>query len=303
MDTTNTFDVIIIGGSYAGLSAGMALGRSLRNVLIIDAGEPCNRQTPHSHNFLTQDGQTPAQISSIAKEQVLAYPTVSFLEDKVSDAKQTNAGFEVFTERGKRFGARKLIIATGIKDIFPEIKGFAECWGITVLHCPYCHGYEVKHENIGIIANGDVAFEFCRLIFNWTKNLTLFTNGTSTLSDEHKAKLASKKINIVEKEIAELVNENGQLQHILFKDETKHPLKAIFARGGLEQHATFASDLGCELNDFGFIKVNEFQETTVKGIFAAGDCTTMMRSVALSVSGGNMTGVIANKYLLEEDFG
>ncbi|RZJ81701.1 MAG: NAD(P)/FAD-dependent oxidoreductase [Flavobacterium sp.] len=296
------YDVIIIGGSYAGLSAGMALGRSLRDVLIIDAGEPCNRQTPHSHNFLTRDGETPAAISHIAKEQVLAYPTINFLEGTVNDAKQTAQGFSVSTQGGEIFNTRKLIIATGIKDIFPVIKGFTECWGITVLHCPYCHGYEVKHEDIGIIANGDAAFEFCKLIYNWTKKLTLFTNGISTFSAEQIAKLATKNINIVEKEIDELVNDNGQLKHILFKDETIHPLKAIFARGALEQHGTFASDLGCELTDFGYIKVNEMQETTVKGVFAAGDCSVMMRSVALSVSGGNMAGAIANKQLLEEDF-
>ncbi|RYG22117.1 MAG: NAD(P)/FAD-dependent oxidoreductase, partial [Chitinophagaceae bacterium] len=247
MEKEIIYDVIIIGGSYAGLSAGMALGRSLRNVLIIDAGEPCNRQTPHSHNFLTRDGETPAAISQIAKEQVLAYPTINFLQGTVNEAKQITKGFAVFTHSGEIFNARKLIIATGIKDIFPAIKGFAQCWGITVLHCPYCHGYEVKNEDIGIIANGDVAFEFCKLIYSWTKKLTLFTNGNSTLSAEQIAKLAAKNINIVEKEIEELVNDNGQLKHIHFKDETIHPLKAIFARGGLEQYGTFASDLGCEL--------------------------------------------------------
>ena len=302
MEKETIYDVIIIGGSYAGLSAAMALGRSLRNVLIIDAGEPCNRQTPHSHNFLTRDGETPNAISQIAKAQVLAYPTINFLEGTVNEAKQTAQGFSVSTNSGESFNARKLIITTGIKDIFPDIKGFAECWGITVLHCPYCHGYEVKHEDIGIIANGDAAFEFCKLIYNWTKNLTLFTNGKSTLSAAQTAKLTAKNINIVEKEIEELVNDNGQLKRILFKDETIHPLKAIFARGTLEQHGTFANDLGCELMDSSYIKVNEMQETSIKGVFAAGDCSVMMRSVALSVSGGNMAGAIANKQLLEEDF-
>ncbi|MEM7297910.1 MAG: NAD(P)/FAD-dependent oxidoreductase, partial [Bacteroidota bacterium] len=134
MNNKQDFDVIIIGGSYAGLSAAMALGRSLRNVLIIDSGLPCNRQTPHSHNFITQDGKTPSEIATAAKSQVLEYDTVQFLEDLASSGKRIAHGFEVLTASGKKVTAKKLVFATGIKDIMPEIKGFADCWGISVVH-------------------------------------------------------------------------------------------------------------------------------------------------------------------------
>src|SRR5690348_747612 len=125
------YDVIIVGGSYAGLSAAMSLGRSLRKVLIIDGGEPCNRQTPHSHNFITHDGKTPKEISMQAKEQVLKYNTVSFLEGKAVSATKTDSGFDVKTAVGELFSARKLLFTTGIKDQMPAIEGFAACWGIT----------------------------------------------------------------------------------------------------------------------------------------------------------------------------
>lgn len=164
MNDRKQFDVIIIGGSYAGLAAAMALGRALKNVLIIDAGKPCNRQTPYSHNFLTQDGKTPREISTIAKQQVLAYNTITFFDGFATKGVKINNGFEIQTEIGEKFTAAKLVLATGIKDIIPEINGFSQCWGISVLHCPYCHGYEVKNETTGILGNGDYGFEFSKLI-------------------------------------------------------------------------------------------------------------------------------------------
>src|SRR5690606_1025740 len=142
MQYPNT-EVIILGGSYAGLSAAMALGRSLiRNVLIIDNGLPCNRQTPQSHNFLTQDGQSPSVIREFAKAQVLAYPTVQWLDDTAVKGEKVQDGFLINTASGQSVMTKKLIVATGIKDMLPDIKGFADCWGISVVHCPYCHGYE-----------------------------------------------------------------------------------------------------------------------------------------------------------------
>ena len=178
------FEVIIVGGSYSGLSAAMSLGRSLRQVLVIDSGLPCNRQTPHSHNFITHDGEKPAVISAKAKLQVDLYKTVQFYNGVAISAIKTENGFEIKTESGLSFTSRKVLFATGVKDLLPEIKGFAECWGISVLHCPYCHGYEVKEERTAIIANGEMGFDFAKLISNWTKDLRLCTNGKSTLTLE-----------------------------------------------------------------------------------------------------------------------
>lgn len=295
-------DVIIIGGSYAGLSAGMALGRSLRNVLIIDSGKPCNRQTPHSHNFLTHDGKTPKEISSIAREQVEKYETVKFHDGVVVKTVKVSEGFEVKTNRGNKFAAKKLVIATGVKDIKPDIPGFDECWGVSVLHCPYCHGYEVKHETTGILANGDIAYEFSKMILNWTKNLTLFTNGKSTFTNEQVEKLNQHHINICEDEIEKIEHEEGLIRKVIFKNGKEAPLKALYAKIPFEQNLNVSEDLGCELTEQGLIKTDPFQKTNVYGMYACGDSVTMMRSVANAVAQGNFAGAMVNKELIEEEF-
>jgi thioredoxin reductase len=297
----NNFDVIIIGGSYSGLSAAMTLGRSLRNVLIIDGGKPCNRQTPHSHNFITHDGKTPKEISELAKEQVLKYETVKFHDGAVVKMEQNSKNFTITTEKEEIFYAKKLILASGIKDIMPNIPGFAESWGISVIHCPYCHGYEVKGEATGILSNEDIAFDFSKLVFNLTKDLTLFTNGKSTLNKEQTEKFNQNKINIVEDEIEKVQHVNGHIQKIIFKNGKEASLKALYAKIGFEQNINI-NDLGIELNENGFIKVDMMQKTNIPGVFACGDNVTMMRSVANAVAQGNFAGAVVNKELSEEEF-
>jgi len=302
MKDKNQFDVIIIGGSYAGLATAMALGRALRNVLIIDSGRPCNRQTPHSHNFLTQDGKSPKEIATLAKQQVVAYDTVTFFDGIATKGLKTSNGFEIQTETGNKFSATKLVFATGIKDVMPNIIGFSECWGISVLHCPYCHGYEVKNEITGILGNGEYGFEFSKLISNWTKKLTLFTNGALTLTSEQKAKLEKHSIEIVEKEIKELEHVNGQLKNIIFKDGSKQTAKAIYTKLPFEKNCTVAEQLGCELTEDGYIKIDASQKTTAKNVFACGDNATRLRTVANAVAMGTLTGMTVNKELIEEHF-
>lgn len=296
------FDVIIIGGSYSGLSAGMSLGRSLRQVLIIDSGLPCNRQTPHSHNFITQDGEKPAVISAKAKLQVELYKTVQFYNGLAVKALKTEKGFEITTESGDVFTARKVLFATGVKDLLPEIKGFEDCWGISVLHCPYCHGYEVKNEKTAIIANGEMGFEFAKLISNWTKDLRLCTNGKSELTLEQTETLKKKGVLILEEEIEAFEHNLGYVSNIIFKNGEKIDVKAIYARVPFEQHCSLPKDLGCEINEQGYLKVDFMQKTNIPGIYASGDATTQMRSVALAVSTGSFAGAVINKELIDEDF-
>ena len=296
------FDVIIIGGSYSGLSAAMSLGRSLRQVLVIDSGLPCNRQTPHSHNFITQDGEKPAVISAKAKLQVELYKTVHFYNGLATKAIKKEGGFEISTASGKVFTSRKVLFATGVKDLIPEIKGFADCWGISVLHCPYCHGYEVKNEKTAIIANGEMAFDFAKLISNWTKNLSLCTNEKSTLTLEQTEILKKHGVAIFEEEIDSFENKQGYIQNIIFKNQEKTAVKAIYARPPFEQHCHLPKDLGCEITEQGLLKVDFMQNTNVDGIYASGDCTTQMRSVAIAVSTGSFAGAVINKDLIEEDF-
>ena len=301
MKDNQLYDVIIIGGSYSGLAAGMALGRALRKVLIIDNGEPCNRQTPHSHNFLTQDGQPPAEIARLAKKQVLQYKTIQFLKGLATNAVKTSTGFEIETKTGERFGARKLIFATGIMDIIPRIPGFAESWGISVLHCPYCHGYEVRNQKTGILGNGNYGYEFSVIISNWTKELTLYTNGKSILTPEQTTKLNQHNIPIVEEEIENLEHYNGYLHHINFKNGNSDLVTALYTRTPFVQQ-NLISILGCELNDDGYIRVDPTQKTSLSGLFACGDNTTRMRTVASSVAMGTTAGMMVNKELIEEDF-
>ncbi len=297
-----SFDVMIVGGSYSGLAAAMALGRALKHVLIIDSGKPCNRQTPYSHNFITQDGKTPNEIATLAKQQVEKYDTVKFFSGIVNNGIKTKNGFAIQTTSGEAFSAKKLIFASGIRDIMQDIDGYTECWGISVIHCPYCHGYEVRNEKTGILGNGEYGFDFSTLISNWTKDLTLFTNGISTLTEEQAAKIKSNHIQIIQTEIEKLKHTNGHLQEIIFKDGTTFPLKALYARSPFEQHCTIPATLGCELNDEGYIKVDHSQKTSIQGVFACGDSTSRIRTVANAVAMGTTAGMMANKELVFEEF-
>lgn len=302
MQDQEVTEVLIIGGSYAGLAAAMTLGRSLRRVVVIDAGKPCNRQTPHSHNFLTRDGETPAAIAAIGKEQVLHYPTLSWLDDTVTTVGKEELGFVATTATGQTITARKILFATGVADHMPAIEGFAESWGISVLHCPYCHGYEVSNSRLAVWGNGDMGFHLAMLIHHWSKTLRVFTDGEPAFSPEQLEKLKQHQIEIVPGALAALEHKAGYISAIKLQDGSSYEQDALFARVPFTQHCPIPETLGCTLNELGYLTVNEMKQTTVAGIYAAGDCTTMMRSVANAVAAGAMAGSAINKELIEEDF-
>lgn len=299
---TSNYDVIIIGGSYAGLSAAMALGRSLREVLIIDSEKPCNQQTPKSHNFITQDGVAPGEISAIAKKQVLEYKTVEFLKDLAVSAKKKKNDFNITTKSNGDFIGKKLIFATGIKDMIPEIKGFKECWGISMIHCPYCHGYEFRNKITGIVANGDRAFHLASLVKNLTDKVSILTTGKPNFTQEQTAKLKANNIGIIKNKISELEYKDGAIKSLTFTDGKEISFDAIYAGFPFEQHSSIPVSLGCELTEHGYIKINELQQTTIEGVYACGDNSAMMRSVASAVASGNLTGAMVNHNLTQEQF-
>lgn len=301
MKEDRTYDVVIVGGSYAGLSAAMSLGRAIRKVLVIDNGKPCNSATPHSHNFLTQDGSTPAAIAEAGKLQALTYPTVRILNAKVEAVTGEDNQYNVFTDSGENISAKKLLFTTGIKDQLPRIKGLTECWGKSVIHCPYCHGYEYRKQPTGILANGDKAFEFGRLVRNWTDQLTLFTNGKSTVDAAKRKVLEDLGISILEVPLEEIVHTNGYLREVKLADGFHHQLNALYAKLPFEQHCKIPEQLGCSKDEAGFIVVDEFQKTSVKGIYAAGDNSSGMRSVANAVAAGSKAGAMINFELVSQN--
>ena len=302
MEFAKQYDVIIIGGSYAGLSAAMALGRSLKNVLVIDSGKPCNAPTPHSHNFLTQDGATPAAIATLGKQQVQQYDTVVFYNGLATEGKATHTGFDIITAAGDIFTTKKLIFATGIKDIFPDIKGLEAAWGKSIIHCPYCHGYEFRGKRTGIIANGEMAFHLTALVNNLSPDITVFTNGPVVFTDVQLQKLKDHNIPVIETPLAEVIHTEGNMTAVALTDGTRLAMDALYARVAFEQHCPIPVALGCALNEQGYLQIDNMYHTTVPGIFACGDNSSFMRSVANAVAAGNFTGAVVNRELTEQSF-
>lgn len=280
----------------------MSLGRSLRKVLVIDSGQPCNRQTPHSHNFLTHDGKPPAEIAALGREKMEKYGTIRFHEGLAVQGRKTEAGFEVATSEGTIFSARKLIFASGIRDLLPDIPGFSGCWGISVIHCPYCHGYEVRSQKTGLLGNGDSGFELVKLISHWTDDLTLFTNGRSTLSAAQEAKIRERGAGIVETPVRSIEHSGGRMRELVLEDGSTVALTALYARVPFAQHCDIPHQLGCELTEHGLIKVDILHRTSVPGVFAAGDNSSPLRSVSCAVAAGTVAGAGVNHELIDEDF-
>lgn len=303
-------DCAIIGGSYSGLSATLALARSMRSAVVIDDGLPCNRFAPHSHNFLTHDGGVPGEIGAIGRQQIVEnYKTVDFVKGRVvraiKDSTDATTRFQVTTDAGDVIHSRKIIIATGVKDIVPDIPGFLECWGKSVIHCPYCHGYEFNSKPTGILfSNPQVVMHQVPLIRNLTPQVKLFLNGQELpLTDEESDRFKKNDIELVPAAITEIKHVDGYMNSVVLADGTCVPLEAIYAYFPFELNGKeFIDELGCEINEHGFIAVDQMQKTNVGGVFAVGDVTSRLRAVANAVYGGNIAGAIANMELSNEDF-
>lgn len=295
-------DVIIIGGSYAGLSAAMALGRSMREVLVVDSGLPCNRTAPYSHNFITQDGIPPQHITGIAKEQVLKYPSIKVLDDIADRVIPAEGGYELHARSGGIYTGRKLILSTGIRDIIPYIEGFEACWGISIIHCPYCHGYEFRGKKTGILARGDRAMHIAPLVKNLTSELTIFTSGNSDFTPAQVEVLSKNGISVQEEPVKAFYHSGGMVEEVVFMDGHRERFDVVYAALPFRQHSGIPSELGCETTEWGHILIDEQQKTTVPGVYACGDNSSPLRSVANAVASGGLAGAMVNMELALGDF-
>ena len=291
-------DVIVIGGSYAGMAAALQLLRARRKVLVIDAGQRRNRAADTSHGFLGQDGADPAAISAEARKQLEAYPTLHWREDVALAARQldTGGGFEVRSWNGGRHEAARLIFATGVSDTLPEIEGLAERWGRHVFHCPYCHGYELDQGEIGVIATGPMSLHQAEFLTEWG-DVTLFLNGAFEPDAEARARMASRRVRIVSAPILRIEGE----AEVVIEGGGRFAFSGLFTAPRNAPATPVAEKLGCALEETPFgtqIRRNEMKETSAPGAYACGDAAHVPHSVSLAVGDGALTGIMVHRSLV-----
>lgn len=310
-DSEKLYDVIIIGAGFAGLSAAMQLARARKQICIIDAGLPRNRFAAASHGFFGLDGKSPDEISRLAIGQIRAYPTVSIVHgmakaasrlepDTAGTGNEDNNRFKVSLDDGRRFQARRLILATGVVDTLPDIPGLITRWGKTVLHCPYCHGYEVRDRELGVLATGPMSTHQAMMIPDWGPT-TFFTQGKYEPEPEIRTQMDARGIAIEQSPIVELIGAAPDLEAVKLADGRSMPIQALFAGPTVSMTNPLAEMLGCAFEEgFAgpFIKVDASQETSIPGVFAAGDAATARHNATLASAAGVLAGVGVHQSLI-----
>lgn len=290
-------DVIIVGGSYSGISAGLQLARARRKILVLDAGQRRNRFANHSYGFFGQDGRDPGAIASEARAQLLAYPTVEWLSQPAVQAKTSDGGFVVTIENGQQFATRRLILATGVVDELPEVPGLSERWGQRVFHCPYCHGYELHGGQIGVLAASPLAIHHALMLPDWGPT-TLFLNEVFELDADQLANLTRRGVTVVAEPVLSV---GGEQADVTLASGRVIKLAGLFTLPRTRMGSPLAAQLGCEFEagpTGEFIKVDAMRETNVSGVFACGDAAIGAGNVAIAVGDGARTGCAAHQSLM-----
>lgn len=287
------YDAIVIGGSFAGLSAALQLARARQHVLVIDAGSPRNRFADEAHGFLGHDGRAPAAIMRDARCQLERYPTAEILSGEATDAAATADGFTVALSGGGERHARRLILATGVSDQLPTIPGLSERWGATVLHCPYCHGYEMRDLPLGVIAAHPMSAHQAVLIPDWGPT-TYFTQAQFEPEPAELHAFAARGITVERTPVVELLGDAPALDGVRLADGRVVAVAAVFTAPRTSPSTPLAARLGCELEEGPtgpFVKVDQWGATSVPGVWAAGDVATAMHNATLASAAGVLAGI------------
>ncbi|MNH72489.1 Thioredoxin reductase [compost metagenome] len=297
-------DCIIIGGGPAGLSAALVLGRARRKIILFDDGRPRNAVTRESHGFITRDGTTPTEFRRLAHQDIQKYSSVEFRTERVTDAAKHTEFLEITTSLGAVYHTKKLLLATGLKEVLPDIPGIQEYYGSSIFSCPYCDGWELRDQPLAIISDDEVhARHLMVILWNWSRQLLVCTNGKYSLSLEFKEALGRKKIPFNEHRIINLAGHGGQLERITFSNHEEAVLTGGFITPECFQSTEFGEALGCAKDHTGGILTDEFGRTSIPGIYAAGDTSIIAPSQVIIAAGeGSRAAIGVNTDLAHDEF-
>jgi thioredoxin reductase len=290
------YDVLVVGGGAAGLSAALVLARARRTVAVVDAGAPRNAPAAHMHGFLSRDGMPPGDLLAAGRAEVAGYGG-SLIDDTVVGIEP---GFQVRLAGAGPLRARRVLVATGLRDELPDIPGVRERWGRDLLHCPYCHGWEVRDQPLGVLGGAPEAVQHALLVRQWSPDVTLFPH-TDAVGPDQRELVAARGIPIVEGAVARLVVGNDQLQGVELDDGTVVPRTAVFVRPRFVPNADLLTGLGCAADEHGWVVHDPVGRTTVAGVWVAGNAADPRAQVISAAGEGSAAAIALNADLVDED--
>lgn len=296
------FDVLIIGGGPAGLSAALVLGRARRTVALLDDDRPRNRPARVSHGFFTRDGESPDRLRRLGREQLAPYP-VTLVDGTVTRALTAGKRFAVWTADGRRFTGRRLLLATGLEDPLPDVEGFETFYGRGVYHCPYCDGWENRDRRLASYGGGKSAALEALALRQWSREVVLLSDGPSRAPPELLRALRKAGVGYEPRRIARLEGRRGALTEVVFRDGERRPCDAVFWVTRPRQRSDLAHQLGLSLTHHGTVKTGKLETTNVKGVFVAGDASRDVQQISVAVAEGAKAAIAINKSLRKDEFG
>ncbi len=296
----NEYDVAVVGGGAAGLSAALVLARARRAVVVIDAGEPRNAPAAHLQGFLSRDGMPPAELLAAGRDEVAGYGG-QLVSGTVTHVRPgDDGGFELSLADGQALSARRVLVTTGLRDELPDLPGVRERWGRDLLHCPYCHGYEVRDQRLGVLGGTPDAVQHALVVRQWASDVVFFAH-TSALTDDEREQLVARAIGVVDGPVGRLVVEDDRLDGVELADGRFVRRDAVFVRPTFTPNSDLLTELGCETHDNGWVVADPTGRTSVTGVWVAGNAVNPRAQVITAAGEGSAAAIAINADLVEED--
>ena len=294
------YDVVIVGGGAAGLSAALVLSRARRRVLVVDAGAPRNAPAAHMHGFLSRDGLPPGELLAIGRQEVAGYGG-TVVADAVTEVEQLGDAFQLRLAGGVNVSARRLVVATGLRDVLPDVGGLQERWARDVLHCPYCHGWEVRDRRLGVLGSASPAtVDYAQVVRQWSGDVVLFVR-PDTLTGTQRTELAARRIEVVEGVVTAVEVTDDTLTGVELADGRCVPRDVLFVPPGFEPHHVLLETLGCDLDDDGWVVRDGTGRTSVPGVWVAGNVANPRAQVITAAGEGSAAAIAVNADLVADD--